>query len=101
MGAACQEKGQLGINFIKQKETQKFHFRCSCLQATRSEASLQQEFERLFAFVCMESFSFDHPRGSIVKITGNFSFPIDNVKQVDAVVNIVKYAEEGHIVFSP
>ena len=49
----------------------------------------------------MESFSFDHPRGSIVKITGNFSFPIDNVKQVDAVVNIVKYAEDGQIVFSP
>ena len=35
-----------------------------------------------------------------MEITGNFSFFIDNIKQVDKIVNLQKYAEDGEVVFS-
>ena len=62
---------------------------------------MQQEFERLCT-AKMESISFVHPGpgGNIVEITGKFAFSIDNVKKVDTVVNIDKYAEDGQVDFS-
>ena len=60
---------------------------------------MQEEFERLCT-AKMESISFVHPGGNIVEITGKFSFNIDNVKKVDTVVNIAKYAEDGQVDFS-
>ena len=60
---------------------------------------MQQEFERLCT-AKMESISFVHPGRNIVEITGKFSFSIDNVKKVDTVVNIDKYAEDGQVDFS-
>ena len=62
-------------------------------------ASMQQAFQRLCS-AKMESFSFVHPEGTIVEITGKFSFPIDNVKKVDSIVNMQKYAKDGQVVFS-
>ena len=69
------------------------------MQVTGSKACMKDAFERLCT-VKMESISFLHLGGAVMEITGNFSFFIDNIKQVDKIVNLQKYAEDGEVVFS-
>ena len=67
------------------------------MQVTRSNACIQEAFEKLCT-TKMETFSSVHLDRAVTENTGKFSVLLNNIKQFDKIVKILK--EGGEVTFT-